>query len=240
MVDTEGQLGRDSWGTVTQLSYGKFRGVHEMHVLIIDDQVLFAEAMAQALPELGLGSVDVVHGSAEAWRSMDRRPPDIVLLDVDRSDGDGVALGRAIVESRPRLKVVALASLDDSSLVREVMIAGFHGFVSKDTDPDRFLVALRSVIDGGSVFPEALIRSTPAEQPVERRWRMWRLTEREVEVLQLLSEGASGQEIAERLDLSPHTVRTHIQSIMSKLQVHSRLAAAALAVRHGLVKVPAP
>jgi two-component system nitrate/nitrite response regulator NarL len=216
-----------------------------MHVLIIDDHLLFAEAIGQALSDMGIGSVDVVTCGSEVWASISREHPDMVLIDIERSDCDGIELGRHILEALPATKVVALTSLEDPRAVHDAARAGFHGYLSKDSDPVSFRIALKRVAEDKRVFPQDMVmQAVPSPDPAPARRSTddllaSQLTGRETQVLQLLTEGISSQEIAERLHLSHNTVRTYVQSILSKLQVHSRLEAAAFAVRNGLVTVPA-
>ena len=160
----------------------------------------------------------------------------MVLLDLGLPDRSGLELGRDILEELPETKVVALTALEDERSVQDALKAGFHGYLTKQTEAERFTARAaerprtarrcsrngRSVGAGSGRAIELL-----AEQ----------LTTREIEVLQLLAEGATSGQMAEQLYVSPNTVRTHVQGILSKLQVHSRLEAAAFAVRHGLVKL---
>jgi len=160
--------------------------------------------------------------------------PDLVLLDLGLPDRSGLELGKEILEELPETKVVVVTALDDEKTVQDAFKAGFHGYLTKQTDSKRFAQALRSVEDGHTVFPQRRIGRDPERTSDELLAQQ--LTTREIEVLQLLSEGATSDHIAEQLRVSPNTVRTHVQGILSKLQVHSRLEAAAFATRNDLVK----
>jgi len=160
--------------------------------------------------------------------------PDMVLLDIGLPDRSGLELGREILEELPETKVVAVTALDDEKTVQEAFRAGFNGYLTKQTETERFSQALRSIEDGQTVFPKRKVggfRGRTGDELLAEQ-----LTNREVEVLQLLTEGATSDHMAEELSVSPNTVRTHVQGILGKLQVHSRLEAAAFAVRNGLVK----
>jgi DNA-binding NarL/FixJ family response regulator len=131
-----------------------------------------------------------------------------------------------------------VTALSDPQLLREAIKAGFHGFITKDTPMDRFVDAIRAAMSGQVVVPQRLAARAAGAQSVEERDASMlsaQLTPRELEVLAMLVEGARGEEIGSKLSISPNTVRTHIQNILMKLQVHSRLEAAAFAVRYGLV-----
>jgi DNA-binding NarL/FixJ family response regulator len=166
-------------------------------------------------------------------------PPDLVLVDIGLPDGHGIALGRAIFEAAPDTKVVALTALEDEGAVQDALRSGLHGYLTKNAEPAQFRRALESIADGQTVFPHRLGKQAGRANGHRSHDELLadQLTAREIEVLQLLAEGASSSEMAERLAVSPNTVRTHVQGILSKLQVHSRLEAAAFAVRHDLVKV---
>lgn len=169
--------------------------------------------------------------------------PDLVLLDIGLPDQSGIAAGKRILEARPETRVVALTALEDVQTTREALRVGFAGYLTKDTHPDQLARALRSVLNGQIVMPQQFgkavssRRNEHGSRPSPAEILARQLTPRELEVLALLAEGATSRRIAEELGVSPNTVRTHVQGILSKLQVHSRLEAAAFAVRHGLVKV---
>jgi two-component system, NarL family, response regulator LiaR len=160
--------------------------------------------------------------------------PDMVLLDLGLPDRSGLELGTDILEELPETKVVVVTALEDEKSVQDAHKAGFHGYLTKQTEAERFRHALRSVQDGQTVFPQRQVGRN--RERTNDELMSEQLTTREVEVLQLLAEGASSGQIAEELRVSPNTVRTHVQGILSKLQLHSRLQAAAFAVRHGLAK----
>jgi DNA-binding NarL/FixJ family response regulator len=188
---------------------------------------------------MGMTLVDVATTAERALSLVREHRPDLVLMDVGLPDQDGITLGRAILREAPDTKVVVLTALEDEQTVRDAIRSGFHGYLTKNTEPESFKRALASVADGQVVFQHRLGRAlAPGGVEASGAELLARqLTSREVEVLQLLAEGASSTEISRRLAVSPNTVRTHVQGILTKLQVHSRLEAAAFAVRHGIVKM---
>jgi DNA-binding NarL/FixJ family response regulator len=194
---------------------------------------------------MGLEVAAIVTTGGDALDALREHQPDLVLIDVGLPDESGIAVGAKLIAERPETRVVALTALADPELVREALHVGFSGYLTKDTQADLFARAVQGVIDGQIVVPQRLGRDAlepapvmalePEESAVGLLARQ--LTPRELEVLEMLAQGAGGGEIARRLGVSPNTVRTHVQGILSKLQVHSRLEAAAFAVRHQLVKV---
>jgi DNA-binding NarL/FixJ family response regulator len=178
--------------------------------------------------------VGICASAASGMAAVREHRPDMVLLDLGLPDRSGLELGRDILEELPETKVVVVTALDDERSVHDAFKAGFHGYLTKQTEAKGFVQALRSVQGGQTVFPARKIgraRGRTGDELLAEQ-----LTTREIEVLQLLSEGATSGHMAEELSVSPNTVRTHVQGILSKLQVHSRLEAAAFAVRLGLVK----
>jgi DNA-binding NarL/FixJ family response regulator len=129
--------------------------------------------------------------------------------------------------------------LGGSDLVAEAARLGFRGFVAKDIPVREFVSVVESVIGGETVLPRYYGRETRLDRSSRRihdTSAAGDLTQRERTVLQLLVEGASSARIANQLTISPNTVRTYVQNILVKLQVHSRVEAAAYAIRHGLVR----
>jgi two-component system nitrate/nitrite response regulator NarL len=165
---------------------------------------------------------------------LERHAVDVVLLDIGLPDQSGFAVGAEMLDRWPDLRVVALTALDAPRAVDEAQALGFRGFLSKDIPVTRFVATVRRVLDGGSDFPVPRFRRRIASRP---GLLVSQLTAREQEVLRLLVDGANSARIASDLRISPNTVRTHVQSILTKLQVHTRLEAATLAVRHGLVPI---
>jgi two-component system nitrate/nitrite response regulator NarL len=165
----------------------------------------------------------------------------VALVDIGLPDESGVQVGRRIMEVSPETRVIAVTAMDDQRLGDEIVRAGFRGYLLKDTKVSQLLSAIQVVLSGEVVFPPRIARSGTSRdaRPSQARLLGQQLTPRELEVLEMLARGAGGREIAKSLGVAPNTVRTHVQSILSKLQVHSRLEAAAFAVRHGLVR-PAP
>lgn len=192
-----------------------------------------------ALEDLGMSVVDVVSLGAEALAAVDRLAPDVILMDIGLPDQSGLAVGRTILERHPEARIIALTALSERTLVNEALGIGFLGYLTKDTPVSQFVNAIRSAVDGHLVLPHRLSPAArPSQQEDEIALLASQLTPREREVLALLVQGANGKVAAAELGISSNTVRTHVQSILTKLQVHSRLEAATFAVRHRLVELP--
>lgn len=208
-----------------------------MKVLIADDHQLFAESVRWALEAGGLDVAGIASGASEALELARATQPDVVLIDVLLPDGDGIEAGRSIVRALPDTVVIAVTSVADKDTVAEAFRAGFRGYVPKDSSLEKLVGRITFAVLHGSETPRR------AELRLGRESRdsehvsliLQTLTRREREILARLADGATGQAIADELGLSRNTIRTHVQNILTKLQVGSRLEAAAYVVRHGLM-----
>lgn len=212
-----------------------------IRALIVDDHTLFAEAIRATLEAKGVEVVAVVATGAGALEATAATRPDLILLDLGLPDRSGLAVGADILHEWPETKVLALTALDDPRAVKEAMRTGFHGYLTKDTPVAKFVEAVLAAIGGQVVMPHRLAaHAAGARSSREREVALMadQLTYRELDVLRLLADGMQGEAIARKLGISRNTVRTHVQSILTKLQVHSRLEAATFAVRHGIVEPP--
>jgi two-component system nitrate/nitrite response regulator NarL len=172
------------------------------------------------------------HTGTDALAAVTRDRPELVLVDLGLPDVDGLVLGERILAELPATKIVAVTALHDTHAVGEAIRLGFSGYVTKDVPLSQFVQAIESVIDGQVVVAH---QAPPSERPADpaAEFLLRQLTRRERDVLRLLGEGAGGPDIARRLSVSQNTVRTHVQNILTKLQVHTRLEAVAFAARHG-------
>ncbi|HEY6567708.1 MAG TPA: response regulator transcription factor [Actinomycetota bacterium] len=198
-----------------------------IRALIASVQRLFAEALGAALDEQGFTVVGIAMTPLDVVSTAKRTNPDLVIVDLEPT-GEGALGGwQQILQAVPGVKVVAVTANDGSSMDRQVARAGFHGVIHKDVGLTQLTRSLRAVARGAAFEPgDQLARTQP--QPIDR------LTPRERDVLLLLVDGASTTNIAQRLGVSENTVRSHVQNLMSKMQVHSRLAAVSVATRSGL------
>jgi DNA-binding NarL/FixJ family response regulator len=209
-------------------------------LLVVDDYVAFAEALACRLDiEPGL-TASAVATIEQARCALSECPFDVMLLDVDLDGNDGVRFaGEALAES-PAMRVVIVTAGDDEAQVVEAVRAGVSGWVPKDEPIEHLLAVVRGSLRGETWIPPRLLTDVLAELKSAQRDRseyevlLGTLTRREKEILACLAAGMSVDAIAGQLYLSRNTVRTHIQNMMGKLNVHSAVAAVAVARRAGL------
>lgn len=207
-------------------------------LMIVDEDVMFADALCVPLEVEGLEIVGLAVSKEDAIVVAAREAPEIALIAIERLDGATASdLGRAIRDESPSTQLVAVASRDDEHRFPGLLEDGFCAILSKDVPLETFVDAVRQVAIGGCPAGGVVVRGRMTRRAIDTPELAVKLTRREREVLEFLVEGASGPDIAEELDISINTVRSHIQSLFSKLHVHSQLEAAALAVRSGLVEV---
>jgi len=212
-----------------------------VRVVIVDDHKLFAEAVRSALRRWDMDVVGLASTAGEAERVVDSLRPDVAIVDIALPDDDGLSLSERLVRSFPDLKVVVVTASSSPKWVNETLRRGLHGFLTKDAPVASLADSVRAALDGRVLINQGLTRAAAGQpEPEDEHAALLadQLTEREREVLGLLAHGDSSDRIATELTMSPNTVRTHVQAILTKLQVHSRLEAAAFAVRHGIVTLP--
>jgi len=214
-----------------------------INVLIADEQSLFRQAVRTALEtEEDLTVVAEAGDGHEAIEAADRFSPHIALIDTELPKVNGISATRTLRERVPGCKVLVLSNHQDQTALFDAMQAGASGYLTKAIPLAKLIEATRAVLRGETIVPPAmlgdllsqLVQSKERQNEVLRR--LSRLTPREREVLALLVEGADNDLVAQRLVISPETARTHIQNILSKLDVHSRLEALALVLRNNIVK----
>jgi len=221
------------------LTTGESSEPRSERVLIVDRYLLFGDLLRFSLEAHGMSVLPIATTAEEALLSVARDAPVLVVLEMALPDESGLSLGRRILQRRPETTVVVLSDASDPRAVREAVAIGFRGYLTKGTPLRQVVSAIRAVLDGQVVIQHDLARAAATASSVEER-EADRITEqltlREREILALLVQGFSSREIAQRLYLSLHTVRSHAQSVLAKLQVHSRLEAVAFVVRHGILE----
>jgi len=219
--------------------------MNPIRILVVDDHKLFIEGLAallNAMPETAI--VGEAATGQEAINQAQAIAPDVILMDIHMPDMNGVEATRRILQSNPDVGIIMLTMLEDDASVFAAMRAGARGYVLKGAHHQELLQAVRAVAQGHALFGPTIAhrimhffqtsnhligQSVPAEQFSD-------LTDREREVLTLIAQGKNNSDIADVLVISPKTVRNHITSIFSKLQVADRAEAIILAREAGMGK----
>jgi DNA-binding NarL/FixJ family response regulator len=210
-----------------------------MKVIICDDQDIVRDGLELLLKlESDISIIGIASDGAEAVELAIREKPDLVLMDLKMPVMNGVDATREIKAKCPGVKILVLTTYGTDEWVLDAIRAGASGYLLKDSPREGVLSAIRGTVEGkayvdpsiaGKILNEV---SNPKKKPMTSITS--KLTEREIEVLNLLAKGLSNEDIAKQLFLSEGTVRNHIGSIVSKLGVSDRTQAALLAVEHGL------
>lgn len=207
-------------------------------IVLVEDHTLFADAIERVLMDAGMEVTHIATRGEFAKEVVERERPDLVLMDVNLPDGDGLDIGTDILSSHPETKVMLLTALDDGRRAAKAMKNGFSGYLTKDLPIPQFVSAVQTALAGDVVLRPKLARSLAGERSPEERDAALlfdQLTVREREVLALLVEGSNTRAMSKRLGVSPNTVRTHIQNILMKLHVGSRLEAVTFSIRYGFM-----
>jgi DNA-binding NarL/FixJ family response regulator len=216
----------------------------KIRVLIADDQQLVREGLCVLLdliPDICV--VGEASNGTEAVERARQLEPDVILMDVRMPELDGVAATRQIQDTCPEVKVIILTTFDDDEYVFEGLLAGAAGYLLKDVPSEQLAEAIRAATRGGAFIHPSVTRKVVAEltrlterEHVRREQPLAEpLSLREMEVLVLLAESLSNQEIADRLYIAPGTVKNHVSNILSKLNARDRTQAVLQAQELGLL-----
>ena len=208
-----------------------------MRIMLVDDHKLLRQSLKRQLEEFGHEVVaDVADGNSAIAAAL-KNQPDIILMDISMTEGDGITACRAIMEADARQRVLMLTMHAEIDLIRKALKAGAVGYLTKDATFEEVLHALDLAYNGDVIispqFAQALLEEVDAQQAVQNSL----LSEREMEVLQLLSEGCSTLEIATNLFISQKTVKNHLASIYEKIDARDRTHAVIRAVKMGIIKI---
>jgi DNA-binding NarL/FixJ family response regulator len=209
-------------------------GRRALRVLVVDDHPMVRAGLASMLSDDEIEVVGEAGSGAEAVECVARLDPELVLLDVELPDMDGIEALTWIKSRAPRTAVLVVSMHDDAGVVRRAVEAGAAGYVLKGIGRRELLAAVRAVRDGGSVVDPTLLRALAHPAPAEGTAGK-ALTRVELDTLALLAAGLTNREIAERMRWSLGTVKKYVQRILEKLHVSDRTQAAVVAVRQRLV-----
>ena len=211
----------------------------KLRVLIIDDHTLFRDGLQGLLERHNIEVVGSLGDGQQGIQLAETAKPDIVLLDMRMPNMSGLEVLKQLQQNSFTAPIAMLTTSNDERDLVEALRNGAKGYLLKDMEPDDVVAALREIVKGETVVApnltqilarvvkgEPIIESEPS--PIDD------LTPRESEILSLLAEGQSNKVIARNLGISDGTVKLHVKAILRKLNIHSRVEAAVIAVEHGL------
>lgn len=212
-----------------------------IRLLLADDHRMLREGLRRSLTDEGFDVVGEAENGEQAVELAGRLQPDVVLMDVTMPELDGVEATRQLKEQHPSIPVVMLTMHADQSVIADALRAGAVGYLVKDCSTDEIAGALRLAASDEAALSSELAGAMLAEvrridpEPADDSDRV--VTKREVEVLQLIADGCSTQEVADSLYISQKTVKNHLASIYQKLDARDRTQAVLRAVRMGIVRL---
>jgi NarL family two-component system response regulator LiaR len=208
-----------------------------IQVMLVDDHNVVRSGLAtflRAFEDLQL--IGEAKNGLEAVNLCRQKKPDVILMDLMMPEMDGITATRTILADFPDIQIIAMTSFEEEELVHGVLAAGAISYLLKNVTSDELAKAIRDAVSGRSTLsPEAARVLVQATRPTEQPWL--ELTEREMEVLNLVVQGQSNRKIANAMFISVATVKAHMSSILSKLQVSSRTEAITYAIKHKIVSL---
>jgi two-component system response regulator DegU len=218
-------------------------------VVVVDDHPFFRQGVRDVLDKEV--DIEVIAESGDGQEALDLLrdiKPDVVLMDVNLPTMNGLQATQKLKSQCPNINVIILTAYDDEEQIYHAIRIGASAYFAKDVDPTNLLDTVRMVSQGYYVIANKRMTPGQAEQWLLERYRRYGLkpedttfsplTDREMEILELIIEGLSNKEIAFRLSISQQTVKNHITSILAKLNLADRTQAAIYALRHGWVRLP--
>lgn len=211
-----------------------------MRVLLIDDHALFRIGLSELLQRRGIDVIDAIGDCRLGIEKVVAEQPDVVLLDMRMPEMNGVEVLKTLKKREQLMPIVILTTSREELDVIESLQSGARGYLLKDMEPEELVDALRSIVKGNTVVANELTpilaRAVQGDSGIDKRANtaFEELTPREMEILCLLAAGQSNKAIANNLGITDGTVKLHVKAILRKLDVHSRVEAAVIAVEHGL------
>jgi len=202
-----------------------------IRAVVADDHPAVLRSVCDVLIDAGVDVVARASNGEEAAAKIEATRPAVAVVDVRMPRLTGIEIASQVSRTAPETAVILYTAYGDRALLSEALDAGVRGFVLKEA-PLQDLTRAVDMVAGGAVYVDPVLAGVLASAESER---MPQLTKREREVLRLLADGLTNEEIGKRLFLSPETVRTHVQKAMRRLEADTRTQAVALALRQSLI-----
>jgi DNA-binding NarL/FixJ family response regulator len=211
-------------------------------IVLAEDQEIVRRGLCLLLSRVeGIRVIGEAEDGKAAVRVVSQLQPDVVLMDAAMPELDGLEAAKIIKQKMPGVKIIVLTGYDDAVIILKMLESGVDGYLPKVVSTEELVRAIHIVSQGGTYF-SAVVRKVTGDVPPEafrsrKAGQQSPLTQREKEILQLIAEGKTHQEIANLLHLSVRTVDTHRNNILKKLDIHNAAGLVLYAVRNGLVRI---
>src|SRR5690625_4867952 len=224
----------------------------KIKIALIDDHKLFREGVKRILSFESLFEVVAEAGDGNEVNDLVANyNPDIILMDINMPEINGIEATKELMKSYPNIKVIILSIHDDESYVTHALQTGAQGYLLKEIDTESLLEAIKVVYEGGSYLHPKVTHNlvqeyrrlaqqnatATTENRIKYRKPLHLLTKRECQVLQLMAEGNSNRDVSEALYISEKTVKNHVSNILQKMKVNDRTQAVVTAIRNGWVEL---
>ncbi|AEV32050.1 response regulator transcription factor [Owenweeksia hongkongensis] len=192
-----------------------------IRVLLADDHKMFLEGLYSILShEEGFKILGQASDGVELMELLKTNQPDVIVLDINMPNMDGIESASKIVEEYPEVKILIVSMFKKSMIIEKLMKIGVHGYILKDAGKKELLAAVRSVAMGTDYFGEE-VKQKIVEKMQRKNNGELELTEREIEILEQIAKGFTTNQISENLFISPHTVETHRKNLMNKAHTNN-------------------
>ena len=208
----------------------------DKRIIIADDHPLFLEGLQSVLEKKeGLKVVATVANGRQLIDCLQKNIPDIVLLDLNMPQLDGIETLKIIKKQFPKIKVIVLTSYYQLELMREIKLLGAHGYLLKNSSANRLEQAIKAVSAGNPWFADCTPEAASASPFfIDDFMKKYQLTHREVEIIRMAGNGLTSKEISQKLFVSEFTINTHRRNISRKLDIHTPVGLLKFAQEHGL------
>jgi DNA-binding NarL/FixJ family response regulator len=210
-------------------------------IAVAEDNRALARAIADNIKmNEGLELLFVANNGQEVLKMLALETPDVILMDINMPVMNGIEATKKVRQLYPDIKIIMLTVFDDGDNIFNSILAGATGYVLKDEKPAKLFSAIEEVMEGGAPMSPVIAQKTllllrdKKTEPVPEN-SDYKLSKRELEILEHLSEGLDYNKIADKLFISPKTVRKHIENIYTKLEAHNKIEAISIAKKNGLI-----
>jgi DNA-binding NarL/FixJ family response regulator len=206
-----------------------------LRLVLIEDHQALREGLELLLDREGIEVLGTAGSAREGRQLVEELQPDVALIDIRLGDDSGIELTAELVDADPERRIMLYTGSSEIDLLISGLDSGARGYALKDGAPSELTTALTTVAEGGS-YVDPRLHSALLSRRATQSQKV--LSKREREIMELLSQGLTGEQVAERLFLSPETIKTHIRNAMNKLEANTRVHAIAIALREGFISPP--
>jgi DNA-binding NarL/FixJ family response regulator len=206
-----------------------------LRLVLIEDHQALREGLELLLGRDGMEVLGTAGNAEDGRELIETHAPDVSLIDIRLGEDSGIELTAQLIDADPERRIVLYTGSSETELLIKGLDSGARGYALKEGTQSELRTALKTVADGGT-YVDPRLHSALLSRKATQTQRM--LSKREREIMDLLAQGLTGEQVAERLYLSPETIKTHIRNAMNKLEAHTRVHAIAIALRKGFISAP--